>query len=54
MTDYPWPLCQWDFDFSLVTCLFQAVLQRAPRWFRKTAELIELHDASAVLGRAPP
>lgn len=52
--DYPWPLCEWDYQLSLVTCLFQAVLQDSQHWFRNTAGLVELHDARAVLDVPPP
>jgi hypothetical protein len=54
ITDYPWPLCEWDYQLSLITCLFQAVLQDSVHWFRKTAALVDLHDARAVLDRPPP
>ncbi|MBC7978595.1 MAG: aminoglycoside phosphotransferase family protein [Myxococcales bacterium] len=52
--DYPWPLCQWDYQFSLITNLLQAVLQRSPFWFRKTAAMLDLLGGRAALRQPPP
>lgn len=50
VADYAWEQCVWDYRFSLLTNLFQAVFQRSLRWFRKTAEVIEMWDSQALLG----
>jgi len=54
ITDYPWPLCQWDYQFSLVTNLFQSVFQRSAFWFRRTAGLIDELAALTALETPPP
>lgn len=54
VTDYSFELCQWDYRFSLVTNLFQAVFQDSVHWFRKTAAAVDEHDARAALRDAPP
>lgn len=51
---YGWALCQWDYRFSLVTNLFQSVLQRSSLWFRKTAAVVQLLDATTALRTPPP
>lgn len=50
---YSWELCQWDYRFSLVTNLFQSVLQQSSYWFRATAAVVHSLDATMAL-RAPP
>jgi hypothetical protein len=52
--DYGWERCQWDYRFSLVTNLFQAVLQGSAFWFRKTAGLVLELDGLTALGDPPP
>ena len=54
VTDYGFALCQWDYRFSLITNLFQALFQDSTRWFRKTAAVIDELDARAALRDAPP
>lgn len=51
---YGWDLCQWDYGFSLITNLFQAVFQNSLSWFRKTAAVIAESGGSAALHRPPP
>jgi hypothetical protein len=51
---YGWDLCQWDYRFSLLTNLFQSVLQGSSFWFRKTAALVAELDCRAALRRSPP
>jgi len=51
---YRWDLCQWDYRFSLITNLFQAVLQNSFLWFRKTAALAVELDCHAALRSPPP
>ncbi len=50
VTDYAWEQCVWDYRFSLLTSLFQAVFQQSLRWFRKTAEVVRVWDSQALLG----
>jgi hypothetical protein len=52
--DYPWALCEWDYRFSLITKLFQAVFQRSARWLRASAALIEELDGRRALREPPP
>jgi hypothetical protein len=52
--DYGWELCRWDFQFSLITNLFQSVLQQSPTWFRKTATAVLELDCRDALRRPPP
>ena len=54
VTDYGFALCQWDYRFSLITNLFQAVFQNSPHWFRKTAAVVDELDGRAALRDAPP
>ena len=54
VTDYSFALCQWDYRFSLVTNLFQAVFQDRAHWFRKTAAVVDELDGRAALRDAPP
>jgi aminoglycoside phosphotransferase (APT) family kinase protein len=54
VTDYGFALCQWDYRFSLVTNLFQAVFQDSAHWFRKTAAVVDELDGRAALRDAPP
>jgi hypothetical protein len=54
IADYGWPLCRWDYQFSLLTNLFQSVFQRSAFWFRRTAGLIDEHAALTALDTAPP
>lgn len=54
LPDYPWPLCLWDFQLSLITNLLQAVHQRSATWLARNRALIALHDALAVLATPPP
>jgi len=51
---YDWELCQWDYRFSLITGLLQAVLQRSTFWLHKTAAVIAEVDALAALRNPPP
>lgn len=46
---YSWEQCLWDYRFSLLTNLFQAVFQQSLRWFRKTAEVVEVWNSQALL-----
>jgi hypothetical protein len=51
---YSWALCQWDYQFSLITNLFQSVFQRSEFWFRTTAAVLELVGGRAALHHPPP
>jgi hypothetical protein len=51
---YSQELCHWDYRFSLLTNLFQSVLQRSAFWFGKTAAVAREHQALAALHRPPP
>ena len=52
--EYSWELCQWDYRFSLITNLFQSVLQSSATWFHKTADLIDLLDCRRALRMPAP
>jgi len=43
---------QWDYRFSLITNLFQAVFQGSAFWFRKTAGLVREVIPRGLLVRA--
>ncbi len=49
VTGYSWEQCIWDYRFSLLTNLFQAVFQQSLHWFRKTAEGVKVWDSQALL-----
>lgn len=51
---YDWDLCQWDYQFSLLTNLFQSVFQHSLPWFRTTAAVITALGCRAALRRPPP
>lgn len=51
---YSWDLCQWDYRFSILTNLFQAVFQRSLAWFRKTAAVAAELDCRAALHAPVP
>ena len=51
---YRWDLCSWDYRFSVITNLFQSVLQDSVSWFRKTAAVIADLDCLAELRGPPP
>ncbi|HEX4423174.1 MAG TPA: phosphotransferase [Kofleriaceae bacterium] len=52
--DYPWELCRWDHQFSLITNLLQALFQASLMWFRHGVAMIEAHDCRTVLTVPPP
>ena len=54
VVDYGFALCLWDYRFSLITNLFQALFQDSAHWFRKTAAVIDELDARAALRDPPP
>jgi aminoglycoside phosphotransferase (APT) family kinase protein len=51
---YGWELCWWDYRFSVLTNLFQAVFQHSLLWFRRTAAVAAELNCRAVLGGPPP
>ena len=51
---YHWELCRWDHRFSLITNLFQSLLQGSAMWFTRTIAMIEALDCRAVLRERPP
>jgi len=51
---YSWDLCRWDHQFSLITNLFQSVLQHSVPWFLRTAAVVDELDGRAALGAPPP
>ncbi len=46
---YSWTQCLWDYRFSLLTNLWQAVLQNSLYWFRKTSELVNIWESDSLL-----
>ena len=46
---YSWAQCLWDYRFSLLTNLWQAILQNSLHWFRKTVELVGMWESEALL-----
>lgn len=47
--EYPWSQCLWDYRFSLLTNLFQALFQDSIHWFRKTVEIVRVWDSATLL-----
>lgn len=52
--DYSWELCSWDFQFSRVLHLLQAVLQQSTHWFARHAAIIADADSLRSLRETPP
>lgn len=49
VASYSWAQCLWDYRFSLLTNLWQAILQNSLHWFRQTAELVGVWESEALL-----
>ncbi|MFN8444933.1 MAG: phosphotransferase [Caldilineaceae bacterium] len=49
ITNYKWKQCLWDYQFSQLTNLFQAVFQDSLRWLRKTMDVIEAWQSASLL-----
>ncbi|MNS24114.1 hypothetical protein D3C72_559480 [compost metagenome] len=52
---YGWDQCLWDYRFSLLTNVHQAIFQESLHWFRRTLEVAGLWEAPMLLeGAAEP
>lgn len=49
ITDYSWQQCLWDYQFSMLTNVFQSIFQQSLRWFHKTFEVIKVWESADLL-----
>ena len=49
VTGYIAEQCEWDFRFSALTNLWQAVFQDSPRWLATTMQVVDAWDCRALL-----
>lgn len=52
VSGYTWAQCLWDYRFSVLTNVWQAVFQDSPQWLRKTLAVVQAWESVALLTRA--
>lgn len=49
VTEYGWEQCLWDYRFSLLTNVYQALFQQSLHWFRKTVPVLDVWNCRQLL-----
>ena len=52
ITGYSWEQCLWDYRFSMLTNIFQALFQGSLYWFHRTAKVVRAWDSVQLLEAA--
>jgi len=47
--NYSWAQCLWDYRFSLLTNLWQAIFQESVHWFRTTLDIVRIWKSDELL-----